>query len=294
MKSQNIAAKILLIVIITIFSGCKKEPNFFTVNQDIEFGQQLQAEIEADPATYPILDETQYPEAYQHLRRIRDALLESDDLKYADRFEWKVTIINDDEVLNAFAAPGGYMFFYTGLIKYLDQESYFAGVMAHEMAHADRRHSTKTMTKVYGYSILLSILLGKDPSKMQEIIRDLALGLGALKFSREHEYEADEYAVRYLDDTKYHSRDIAGFFEQLTDDGKLGGRSPEFLSTHPDPGNRIEAIDKVWKSLGSKNGLKEDYTGSWLEFQTSLPATKKSCSWYNSFYYLKKANHTEK
>ena len=293
MKPQNIALKAFLLVIIVVFTSCKKEPNFFTVNQDIEFGQQLKAEIEADPATYPILDESQYPDAYEHLRRIRDAVLQSDEFKYTDRFEWEVTIIDDDEVLNAFAAPGGYMYFYTGLIKYLDEESYFAGVMAHEMAHADKRHSTKTMTKVYGYSLLLNILLGKDPSKMQEIIRDLALGLGSLKFSREHEYEADEYAVRFLNDTKYHARDIAGFFEQLTDDGKLGGRTPEFMSTHPDPGNRIEAIDEVWKSLGSKVGEKEAYSGSWLEFQTSLPATKKSCSWYDSFYYLKKAGHTQ-
>lgn len=284
MKQQNKYTLVIFLFILVIGYGCKKEPNFFTVKQDIEFGQELKAQIATDPETYPVLDETAYPDAYEHIRRIRDNVLASDDLKYKDRFDWEVYIIHNDEVLNAFAAPGGYMYFYTGLIHYLDHESYLAGVMGHEMAHADKRHSTKTMTKVYGYSILLNILLGKDPSKMEEIIRDLALGLGALKFSRNHEYEADEFAVRYLYDTDYHPRDIAGFFEQLTDDGRLSGRTPEFLSTHPDPGNRIEAIDEVWGSLGSQQGSTEDYSGSWSDFHNSLPAMRKDCALYDASY----------
>lgn len=257
-----------LISLMLVFSTCKKNDksiNVFTVSKDIELGQQVVAEIESKPSEYPVLDELTHPEAYQHLRRVRDKILQSDELNYADRFEWDVYIIEDDETLNAFAAPGGYMYFYTGLIKFLDTEAQFAGVMAHEMAHADRRHSTDRLTKTYGLSIMISVALGNDPGKLAEIATGIAQGLSTLAFSRENEYEADEYAVKYLYDTDYHPKGISGFFEKL----ETAHSTPQFLSTHPSPDNRLEAIDEVWTNLGAQTG--EEHTSSYQEFKNSLP-----------------------
>lgn len=248
-----------------LLTGCDDgKLNFFTLEQDIAFGWQLDSTILAEPETYPILNKSQYPEAYEHIERILSTLLESNDLRYANRFPWEVKIINQD-VLNAFAAPGGYMYFYTGLIKFLDNEAQFAGVLAHEMAHADRRHSTQMLTKQYGFSVLAAIVLGNNPTMLESIIAELAQGLGNLKYSRDNEYEADEYAVRYLYDTDYHPRAVANFFE------KMEGQPtpPEFLSTHPSPVNRIEAIEAVWQSLGNKNG--ELYIDRYTNFKSSLP-----------------------
>jgi len=256
----------LSFILFTLWSCDEGSVNFFTLDQDIQFGQQLDSAILADPTTYPILNENDYPEAYQHLRRIRDELLQSDHLRYADRFDWEVKII-DQDVLNAFAAPGGYMYFYTGLIYYLDNEAQFAGVLAHEMAHVDRRHSTEMLTKQYGFSILLSIILGENPSQLTEIIAQLALGGTVLKFSRNNEYEADEYGVKYLYDTDYHARELAGFFEKL-EESSSSGRIPEFLSTHPSPENRIEAIEEVWMSLGGNVG--QTFPERYIEFKNSL------------------------
>lgn len=262
---------ILLTFALGVFTSCDEGTlNFFTLDQDIQFGQQLDSAILADPATYPILSENDYPEAYAHLRRIRDELLTSDEFRYASRFDWEVKIIHQD-VLNAFAAPGGYMYFYTGLIQYLDNEAQFAGVVAHEMAHVDRRHSTEMLTKQYGFSILLSIVLGENPSQLTEIISQLALGGTILKFSRNNEYEADEYGVKFLYDTEYHARELAGFFEKLEESSNQG-RVPEFLSTHPSPENRIEAIEEVWQSLGGKTG--QTFPDSYQDFKNSLPANK--------------------
>jgi predicted Zn-dependent protease len=136
--------------------------NIFSIEDDKQLGLQVSAEIEADPSTYPVLSETQYPEAYTHLRRIRDEILSSGKVAYADDFNWECKIINDD-VLNAFCAPGGYIYVYTGIIDYLDNEAQFAGVLGHEIAHAARRHSTDQLTKVYGLSVMLNVLLGNDP-----------------------------------------------------------------------------------------------------------------------------------
>ncbi|MGE0089587.1 MAG: M48 family metalloprotease [Bacteroidales bacterium] len=269
-------AKILFLSVLVGLSGlfysCDEDGgiNLFSLEEDVQFGEQFHQELLNDPTTYPIVSEATAPEAYAHLRRIRDALLQSENLRYKEEFSWDVYLIKDDAVLNAFCVPGGKMYFYTGIIKYLDNESQFAGVMAHEMAHADKRHSTKMMTEQYGFSLLLSALLGDDPSLLASIAAELAQGLGSLKFSRDNEYEADEFAVKYTNDASgvndYYPKGIADFFV------KMGTQttSLEFLSTHPDPGNRIEAINEVWESLSSPSGSTID-PSRYEAFKTSLP-----------------------
>lgn len=265
---KRIAAIVFVSLAVFISSCDDGKLNFFTVDQDIEFGMQLDSSILANPTEYPVLSKTQYPEAYAHLERIRDNILVSSHLRYPSTFAWEVKIINQD-VLNAFAAPGGYMYFYTGLIKFLDNEAQFAGVMAHEMAHADRRHSTEMLTTQYGFGVLTGLILGENPSMVEQIIAELAQGLGGLKYSRSNEYEADEYAVKYLYDTDYHARELAGFFEKMNE-SESSGRPPEFLSTHPSPENRIEKIEETWNSLGGKTG--ELFVDRYQQFKNSLPA----------------------
>jgi predicted Zn-dependent protease len=230
-------------VSLLLLTACKdQEVNIFTIDDDKELGAQLLAEIEADPETYPPLLRDDYPEAYEHIERIRDSILASDDIRYRDEFTWEVRLIDDDETLNAFAAPGGYIWVYTGLIRFLESEDQLAGVMGHEIAHADRRHSTQQLTKIYGISTMLSVALGEDPGLLAEI----AAGLASLEFSREHEADADDYSVIYLCDTEYASNGAAGFFELL--EGQM--EIPEFLSTHPSSEGRIEDINAKAEELG--------------------------------------------
>jgi len=258
------------ILVFVVASGCNKESdespiNLFSSDDDIEFGKQVEAEIASKPNEFPILSMTDYPGAYQHINRIRDSVLNTGLIYYEDKFEWKVYIIHNDTMLNAFAAPGGYMYFFTGIINFLDNEAQFAGVMAHEMAHADLRHSTSTLTTTYGVSMLLSILLGQSSSQLVEIVASYAYGLGSLAYSRQHEYKADEYSVKYLYQTSYDARGIAAFFVKM----EGAPHPPQFLSTHPSPENRIEKINEVWADLGSKEG--NSYIDSYNAFKASLP-----------------------
>jgi len=257
----------ILFSLFLVLSSCDEDGslNFFSLQQDKEFGQEFNRSILANDAEYPLVNENLYPDAYEHLRRIRDELLASDDLRYGNEFDWQVRIIENDDVLNAFCVPGGYMYFYTGLIKYLDDEAQFAGVMAHEMAHADRRHTTKRLTRAYGFQFLLAALLGDNPDAMAQIAAELAQGLGSLAFSRDDEYEADSYAVHYSADTDCDPRGVAGFFEKL----EGGTRVPEFLSTHPNPGNRVGNIYEVWEGLGAPEGSL--FSDRYQDFITSLP-----------------------
>jgi predicted Zn-dependent protease len=265
----------LLVVLISgsgIFTACDESGgiNIFTLKQDRQFGEDFDRQIRENDE-YRVLDENRYPTAYEHLNRILDDLLESGYLNHGEDFVWKARIVKStkqDNVLNAFAVPGGYMYFYPGLIKYLDNEAQFAGVVAHEMAHVDRRHTTQRMTKVYGFQLLASMLLGENPDQWAKIAADLALGLGTLQFSKNDEYEADEYAVKYSSDTDLYPKGVAGFFIKLQDEENRP-KVPEFLSTHPNPGKRVEKIDEVWNDLGRPEG--ETFITRYQEFKNALP-----------------------
>lgn len=235
-KLKNLFALLLFVAVFQ--SACDRPINVFTVSQDKELGAQLEAEIASDPAQYPLLDEAQYPAAYAYLWAMRDEILNSPEIKFKDEFEWKLKIIHDDAVLNAFCAPGGYIYVYTGLMKYLDKSDDLAGVLAHEIAHADQRHSTASMTEKYGLELLIAIA-SRNATAAQ--ISQVAGGLTELGFSRAHETDADEHSVDYLQSTKYACNGASAFFDKLIATGQTSS-TPAFLSTHPDPGNRVTKI----------------------------------------------------
>jgi len=267
-KRINIIPPVLLILAMVFLGSCSEDNNginIFTVDDDKQLGLQMEQEIQGNPAEYPLLSESQYGEAYQNIERVRDSILATGLVDYDTEFAWAVHIIRNDSVLNAFCTPGGYIYFYTGIIKFLDNEAEFAGIMAHEMAHAARRHSTQQMTKAYGLQVLLSVVLGENPALLAQMAADLAAGVSMLAFSRDDEYESDEYSVKYLYETSYDARGVAGFFEKMDATSPV----PEFLSTHPNPGNRVEKIYEIWQELGGKEG--EEYPERYQQFKNSLP-----------------------
>ncbi|MDC3253208.1 M48 family metalloprotease [Crocinitomicaceae bacterium] len=207
--------------------------NLFTVDQDKELGAEVAGEIDRNAAQYPLLDSVQYAGVYNYVYKVRDKILNSGQVDFKDEFDWRLRIIHDDSTLNAFCTPGGYIYIYTGILKYLDSEDEFAGVLAHEIGHADMRHSTRQMTKMFGVQIMLSVLAG-DQSALTQVTSALI----GLKNSRKHEVEADERSVAYMCPTDYNAAGGAGFFQKIEASG--GSRTPEFLSTHPNPKDRIE------------------------------------------------------
>lgn len=231
--------------------------NLFTIQDDIALGKEFSKQIESDTANYPLLPEDGNEEVYTYIRGITEKLLNTGKVAYKDEFAWKVKIIKDDKTLNAFAVPGGYLYVYTGLIKYLDSEDQLAGVMGHEIAHAAQRHSTQQLTKIYGLDVVRQIATGRTQAGALE---QIALGLVSLSFSRKHEAEADAYSVNYLCPTDYYAAGAAGFFEKIQSMGG-GSKQPEFLSTHPDPGNRVAALKSRAQEMGcrGKNLHKSEY-----------------------------------
>lgn len=241
MKRFNIgviASLVLIVASCGLFNEKNKGKGFnlFTVDQDVALGAQVAAEIDADTQTYPLLDSVQYKEVYNYVYSVRDKILNSGEVDFKDDFKWRLRIIHDDSTLNAFCTPGGYIYIYTGILKFLESEDEFAGVLGHEIAHADMRHSTRQMTTMFGVQILVDVIAG-DKAALKQVTSALV----GLKFSRKHETEADGQSVKYLCPTDYNAAGGAGFFRKIEAMG--GGSTPEFLSTHPSPDGRIEHFE---------------------------------------------------
>ena len=154
---------------------------------------------------------------------------------------------------------------FTGIIKKLDNEDQLAGVLGHEIAHADRRHTSKALEKQYGLSVLLSILLGENQNQLVEI----GAGLATLKFGRDAEVEADSYSVEYLADTKYTCDGAAAFFKKMQTE-EQAGRPPVFLSTHPNDEDRIKAITDKATADGCIKTVDQSSTTSYNTLKSNL------------------------
>jgi len=277
---MKIKSILVIIISIAVFAGCSsdKDASFtdncggkapggavgvlMSINQDLQMGLSSVQQIESDPNNYSILDSANNPIAYGHIYRIRNIILNSNKVYYKDEFPWRIRIIKDDNTLNAFCTPGGYIYVYTGLIKYLDNEMQLAGVMGHEIAHADRRHSANQILKQYGVEALIQIFTSGNTQQIAQIGAQLL----ALKFSRTDETEADDYSVRYLLGTEYDPQGAKYFFQKISGSTTI----PEFLSTHPNPDNRVLNIEETWKCLGS-GGNTGTFDARYLEFKNSLP-----------------------
>jgi beta-barrel assembly-enhancing protease len=258
-----------ILLLFAFLIGCKtsKNPggrkfNLFTVQQDRDLGAQVAAEIDANKAEFPQLDSAKNRDVYAYIYKVRDKILNSGKVKHKNDFQWRIRVIKDDSTLNAFCTPGGYIYVYTGILRFLDNEAEFAGVMGHEIAHADLRHSTRQMTKIYGIQVMLEILAGE-----RKMLKEITAGIINLKFSREHETEADYNSVMYLCPTDYNAAGGAGFFRKIEALG--GSRMPQFLSTHPNPVNRIEQFENNKTTMGCSGG--KDFITEYKAMVAKLP-----------------------
>ncbi len=246
-----------------------REP-VFGPEADVGLGEQTVQAIAEDPEQYPVLSREDYPEAYAHLDRITGRIVASPAVSYRDLFSYsEVRIIHDDDTLNAFCTPGGFIYVYTGLIKYLESEDHFAGVMGHEIAHAELRHSSFRLQREYGAEQLFRFILLTSPMSLGDatalaILKDLT----GLRYGRDQEADADSMSVRYLADAGYACDGAAGFFAKMLanqDDVRI----PELLSSHPGHANRVRDI------RAEAAGIDCDTTPTpaelWLNFQASLP-----------------------
>lgn len=163
------------------------------------------------------------------------------------RLPWKFVVI-DDAAVNAFALPGGFIFVTRGLLTHINSEAALASVLGHESGHVAARHSVQQMSRQQLAEIGLGLgaVLSPTIAKYGDVA-GAGLGLLFLKYGRDDEIQADALGFRYAITGGYDAREMAGLFQMLQRDAQLSGagRLPEWQSTHPDPGNRIEYVHQM-------------------------------------------------
>ncbi len=238
---------------------------------EVKLGAQLDQEIRSKPSEYPILQGK--PEVKAYVSGIVQTILASPEVKKEAVYPYQVEIIHDDKTVNAFCTPGGYIYVYTGLMKFLDNEAALAGVIGHEIAHAERRHATKRITAAYGVQILVAAALGQNPGTVAQIAANLFTNLGFLQNSRNDEMEADNYSMRYLLHTPYYPGAIRYFFDKIGAGGKGSAGSLEKLFlTHPPSDDRRNNVEKKMQEWNiSPPDETQIMTARYQEFKKKLP-----------------------
>ncbi|HWR13723.1 MAG TPA: M48 family metallopeptidase [Terriglobales bacterium] len=216
--------------------------NAFSPEQEIQLGQQAAQEAAKQ---LPVLPEN------DPLTRYVQQLGQSLAAKAPGEVKWPFSfhVVNQKEI-NAFALPGGPIFINVGTIREADDEGQLAGVIAHEISHVVLRHGTQQASKQQMAQLPLAILGGVLPQGVGGQLARLGLSFGAqsifLKYSRDAETEADLLGSQILYDSGYNPYDMVEFFSKLEKEGGAG--VPQFLSDHPNPGNRVvnvrQAIEK--------------------------------------------------
>jgi len=220
--------------------------NMFSKQQDLQLGEATAKQVREQ---YPVV-KNQFLQDY--VRNLGQRLAATREARESG-FPFTFTVLNVADV-NAFALPGGPMFIFSGLLKATDNEAQLAGVMAHEMSHVILRHGTHEASKanlIRLPAILAGGIIGNDSAAGR--LANLGLGLGAnsviLKFSRDAESEADALGAHLMSEAGYDPIEMVRFFEKLARDGSQG---PQFLSDHPNPGNRQEAIQAEIRTLPAR------------------------------------------
>jgi predicted Zn-dependent protease len=168
----------------------------------------------------------------------------------------------DSPILNAFAVPGGYVYFTRGIMAHFNNEAEFAGVLGHEIGHITARHSViqQRNTILAQIGLMAGVIAVPELANFVEPA-SMGLGLLLLKFGRDAERQSDELGVQYSSKVGYDARYMGKFFSTLERfSAQAGAQSiPDFLSTHPDPGDRLNTVGKLatdWQAKNNATDLK--------------------------------------
>jgi Zn-dependent protease with chaperone function len=248
------ARKLLLCAVILAAASTagprKLKPGFnlFSKQQDVQLGKEAAAQVERQAV---VVNDAQLN---VWLRRVGEKLATTEE---AGGYPYTFQLVSDKSI-NAFALPGGPTFVHTGLLASADNEAQVAGVLAHEISHVALRHGTNQASKANLIQLpaaLAGAVAGQG--SMLGNLAQLGIGVGAgsvlLKFSRDAERDADLLGTRIMAKAGYNPVELARFFEKLEAEG--GARGPQFLSDHPNPGNRRKAIEAEIRTLPRR-----DYT----------------------------------
>lgn len=223
--------------------------NLFSKEQDIQLGRAAAQRVRQQ---YETVGDRRLQE---YVARVGNRLSSR---SLAQGFPYSFTLLNSKDI-NAFALPGGPIFVFDRLLLFADNEAEFAGVLAHEISHVVLRHATNQMSKsdlLQIPAVLVGATVAGD-TLGQIVERGLGVGLNGLflHYSRDDESQADALGARIMASAGYDPIELARFFQKLEERGGPG--VPQFLSDHPNPGDRVMAVEEVIRTMPPR---KYDYS----------------------------------
>jgi predicted Zn-dependent protease len=232
----------------------KNELSLVSESQEIQMGKESAAQVAQSIGYY----EDPAVQAYVSGIGMKMA-------KASERPElpWEFHVVNDASV-NAFALPGGFIFVTRGLMTYINNEAELATVIGHEIGHVTNRHSVQQISKAQVAQLGLGVgsILSSDVARVAGIAGQ-GLGVLFLKYSRDAENQADLAGFRYALNQNYDVREMSSVFATLDRVGGGGGKLPEWLATHPNPGTRIQntqaRLDTLHKDLSKAKIDRDEY-----------------------------------
>ena len=248
-RTAPLAAAIIAVLTLGVGAQTQIEPhsNSYTPEQDVQLGRQAAEEVRQQ---LPVLNDQQ-TEAF--VERIgRTLVAEIPDNLQQPAFRYSFDVVNLKEI-NAFALPGGPMFLHRGMIEAAHTDGEVAGVMAHELSHVILRHGTAQATKGQKFQIgaiagqVLGAIVGGRAGSVISQGSQVGLGVYFLKYGREYEREADLLGAQIMARAGYDPRQMANMFRTIEQQNR--GAAPEWLSDHPNPGNRYDAILREAETL---------------------------------------------
>ena len=224
----------------------KKEFSLMSLQQEMALGQQYDPGI---VSSFGMYEDEKMQAFIQEKGAAMAKVSHSPNMKFNFR-------VLDSPVVNAFAVPGGYVYFTRGIMAHFNNEAEFAGVLGHEIGHITARHSAKQYTNsvLAQVGLIAGVVLVEDFRPYAEMAGQ-GMQLMLLKFGRDHESQSDRLGVEYSTKIGYDSRHMANFFNTLArmSEGQ-GERLPTFLSTHPDPGDRFKKVGEYTQQWQAKTG----------------------------------------
>ncbi len=211
--------------------GGKQSFIIIPVGQEVAIGHGMAKQVEE---TEKILDDTVWQNYLNQIGQKIAAVSDRKDIKY----HFKVI---DSDQINAFATPGGYIYFYTGLLKEMDNEAELAAVMAHEISHVVARHGIKRMQAALGVQVAYELVFGAEgASNAVNSAIGVGMGLTFAGYSRNNERESDSFGMHYMVKAGYNPQGAVSMFQKLAELGGDGQSIYEQLvSSHPDTQERI-------------------------------------------------------
>jgi predicted Zn-dependent protease len=222
----------------------KKEISLMSTSQEIELGKSYDPQVVAQ---YGLYENDEIQRFITEKGKEMAAISHRPELPY----EFKVL---DSPIINAFAVPGGYVYFTRGILAHFNNEAEFAGVLGHEIGHITARHSAKQYTKqtLAQVGFLAGVIASKEFRNYADVAQT-SLGLLFLKFSRDNESQSDKLGVEYSTKIGYDAVEMANFFQTLNRMRGDGDAPPTMLSTHPDPGDRYNKVGQMADKWQAKN-----------------------------------------